>query len=30
LDVANNILNFSLADFFYNDNPDVLGTPLDF
>ena len=28
--MANNILNFSLADFFYNDNPDVLGTPLDF
>jgi len=28
--VGENILNFSLADFFYNDNPDVLGPPLDF
>jgi len=28
--VGNNILNFSLADFFYNDNPDVLGPPSDF
>jgi len=28
--VGGNILNFSLADFFYNDNPDVLGAPLDF
>ena len=28
--MAENILNFSLADFFYNDNPDVLGAPLDF
>ena len=24
------ILNFSLADFFFNDNPDVLGAPPDF
>ena len=28
--MADNILNFSLADFFYNDNPDVLGAPSDF
>lgn len=28
--MGNNILNFSLADFFYNDNPDVLGPPSDF
>lgn len=28
--MGENILNFSLADFFYNDNPDVLGPPLDF
>ena len=25
-----NILKFSLADFFFNDNPDVLGPPSDF
>ncbi len=28
--MPDNILNFSLADFFYNDNPDVLGAPADF
>ncbi len=28
--MSDNILNFSLADFFYNDNPDVLGAPADF
>lgn len=28
--MGNDILNFSLADFFYNDNPDVLGPPSDF
>ncbi len=28
--MPDNILNFSLADFFYNDNPDVLGAPSDF
>lgn len=28
--MPDNILNFSLADFFFNDNPDVLGAPSDF
>ena len=28
--MANNILNYSLADFFFNDNPDVLSPPDDF
>jgi 8-amino-7-oxononanoate synthase len=28
--VSDNILNFSLADFQYNDNPDVLAPPADY